>query len=150
MNKFNLTFSGEILSGYNPAEVKRDFGKLFAIDDPARLESFFSGQTVILRRNLERKDAAQYFHQLNLLGAVAAATVYEKVIAPAGSEDCGGRPRDPGPGSRIPLGTAHSAQRKRISSSLDRPAAPLGGSTIAFMPMSRPASPPGIVNEVLY
>jgi hypothetical protein len=72
VNKFNLTFSGEILAGHDPAQVKLRFGKMFAIDDPVRLERFFSGQTIILRRNLERKDAAQSYHELHLLGAVAA------------------------------------------------------------------------------
>ncbi len=72
MNRFNLTFSGEIQAGQDPTAVKLRFGKMFAIDDPIRLERFFSGQTVILRRNLERKDAAQYYHELHQLGAVAA------------------------------------------------------------------------------
>ncbi len=72
MNRFNLTFSGEILAGHDPARVKLRFGKMFAIDDPVRLERFFSGQTIILRRNLERKAAAQYYHELQLLGVVAA------------------------------------------------------------------------------
>ncbi len=72
MNRFNLTFSGEILAGHDPARVKLRFGKMFAIDDPVRLERFFSGQTIILRRNLERKAAAQYYHELHLLGVVAA------------------------------------------------------------------------------
>ena len=72
MNKFNLTFSGKILPGKDPVQVKLRFGKMFGIDDPVRLERFFTGQTIILRRNLERKAAAQYFHELHLLGAVAA------------------------------------------------------------------------------
>ncbi len=72
MNKFNLTFSGEILAGHDPVRVKLRFGKMFAIDDPVRLERFFSGQTIILRRNLERKAAAQYYHELQLLGIVPA------------------------------------------------------------------------------
>jgi hypothetical protein len=72
VNRFNLTFSGEILAGQDPARVKLRFGKMFAIDDPTRLERFFSGETIILRRNLERKDAAQYYHELHLLGVAAA------------------------------------------------------------------------------
>ena len=34
MNKFNLTFSGEILTGKDPDQVKQRFAKMFAIDDP--------------------------------------------------------------------------------------------------------------------
>jgi hypothetical protein len=35
VNKFNLTFSGEILAGHDPARVKLRFGRMFAIDDPS-------------------------------------------------------------------------------------------------------------------
>jgi hypothetical protein len=72
VNRFNLTFSGEIVEGQDPELVKLRFANKFAIDDPARLERFFSGQTITLRRNLERKDAAQVYHELQLLGVVAA------------------------------------------------------------------------------
>jgi hypothetical protein len=72
VNRFNLTFSGEIVEGQDPELVKLRFANKFAIDDPVRLERFFSGRTVILRRNLERKDAAQVYHELQLLGVVAA------------------------------------------------------------------------------
>jgi len=72
VNKFNLTFSGEILAGHDPARVKVRFGRMFGIVDPERLERFFSGETIILRRNLERKAAGQYYHELQVLGVAAA------------------------------------------------------------------------------
>ncbi|MFT4517981.1 MAG: hypothetical protein ACI9JM_000358 [Halioglobus sp.] len=71
MNKFNLTFHGEILSGHDPEQVKLRFAKMFSIDDPVRLEKFFSGQSIILRRNLDRKAAAELFQNLRTLGVVA-------------------------------------------------------------------------------
>ena len=71
MNRFNLTFKGEIQPGKDPGQVKARFGKLFGIDDPQRLDRFFSGDTVILRRNLDRKAAAEYFSKLRKLGAEA-------------------------------------------------------------------------------
>jgi len=71
VNRFNLSFKGEILPGKEPERVKLRFGKMFAIDDPERLERFFSGQTIILRRNLERKVAAEYFQKLRHLGVQA-------------------------------------------------------------------------------
>ena len=61
VNKFNLTFGGEILNGHDPDQVKRRFAQFFGIEDPARAERFFSGQTVILRRSLERKAAGQLY-----------------------------------------------------------------------------------------
>ncbi|CAA0125481.1 Uncharacterised protein [Halioglobus japonicus] len=72
MNRFNLTFSGEILAGEDPEQVRLRFADMFGIDDRVRLERFFSGETIILRRNLERKDAAELYQQLQLMGAVGA------------------------------------------------------------------------------
>ena len=71
MNKFNLTFWGEILPGKDPQQVKLHFAKLFGIDDPERLDHFFSGETITLRRNLDRKVAGEYFHKLHKLGVTA-------------------------------------------------------------------------------
>lgn len=71
MNRFNLTFSGEILPGEDPAAVRKRFAKLFAIEDPVRLERFFSGETITLRRNLDRKAAAECFQDMHRIGAVA-------------------------------------------------------------------------------
>ena len=71
MNRFNLTFSGEILPGYEAELVKLHFANMFDIDDPAHLKKLFNGGTFILRRNLERKDAAQYYHDLQQLGVRA-------------------------------------------------------------------------------
>jgi hypothetical protein len=95
VNRFNLTFKGEILPGRKAEQVKRRFGKMFAIDDPVRLERFFSGQTIILRRNLDRKTAAEYFQKLRKLGVEAelvkvtaedAAAAITKVPSPPEAE----------------------------------------------------------------
>jgi len=68
VNRFNLTFKGEILPGRKAEQVKLRFGKMFGIDTPDRLERFFSGQSIILRRNLDRKTAAEVFQKLRELG----------------------------------------------------------------------------------
>ena len=68
MSKFNLSFRGEILPGYKPERVKSRFAKLFAIDDPQRVEMFFSGKPISLRRNLDRKEAADIFRKLHDIG----------------------------------------------------------------------------------
>lgn len=84
MNKFNLTFSGEIMTGHAPAEVKLRFAEMFGIDDSERLDRVFSGEIIILRRNLERKEAGQYYQDLRKLGAVATLvkiTTQDKVNA---------------------------------------------------------------------
>ncbi len=81
MNRFNLTFRGEIKPGRNPRKVKAAFASLFGLDDPARVEPFFSGETVILRRNLDRKEAGDYYHKLDVMG-LRSELVRVKVPAP--------------------------------------------------------------------
>lgn len=112
VNRFNLTFSGEILAGHDPAQVRLRFARMFSIDDPARLERFFSGETVILRRNLERKAAAQCYHELHLMGALAALV---KVAddAPDAAE--------PPPQPTKPANTPKQSTRKKPAKSPVRP-----------------------------
>lgn len=69
MNKFNLTFSGEILPGYDVARAKKAFAEILVLDDPAKVEHFFTGKPVILLYDLERKAAAEGFAQLKKVGA---------------------------------------------------------------------------------
>ena len=84
MNRFNLTFWGEILPGKDPEQVKARFAKLFDISDPERLEHFFTGETIILRRNLDRKVAGEYYHKLHKLGVEAELVkVTAETLAPA-------------------------------------------------------------------
>ena len=71
MSKFNLTFNGDIAAGVDPRHAKTRFGKMFQIDDPERLEKFFCGDTIILRRNLDRKTAAQYYSDMQKIGLTA-------------------------------------------------------------------------------
>jgi len=71
VNRFNLTFWGEILAGRDPEKVRARFARLFEINDPERIEHFFSGETITLRRNLERKVAAEYYAKLRKLGVEA-------------------------------------------------------------------------------
>jgi hypothetical protein len=72
VNRFNLTFTGETLPGYDPNRVKAAFGDALSVEDAAQLDQLFSGQTVILRRDLERKEAATLYAQLHKAGADVA------------------------------------------------------------------------------
>jgi hypothetical protein len=82
VNTFNLTFWGEILEGHDHQKVKARFGKMFAIEEPERLEQFFSGDTIILRRNLERKVAAEYYSKLRKLGVEVKLVKVDPTIKP--------------------------------------------------------------------
>ena len=101
MSRFNLTFSGEIVAGVDPERAKQRFGKMFDIDDPERIERFFSGDTVTLRRGLDRKTAAQYYQDLRKIGLVSELvktstrdTVNALVDAPAATPDPAEAPAD--------------------------------------------------------
>lgn len=72
VNKFNLTFTGETLPGYDPDRVKAAFGDVLSVKDAAQLDQLFSGQTVILKRDLARKEAATLYAQLRKAGADVA------------------------------------------------------------------------------
>ncbi|MCB1844136.1 MAG: hypothetical protein KDI09_14325, partial [Halioglobus sp.] len=106
MNRFNLTFSGETLPGEDPAAVRKRFARLYAIDDPARLERFFSGETVTLRRNLDRKAAAECFQDMQRIGAVAqlvktsAKEAADLLLGPAQSDAPAPEAADPAPGAK--------------------------------------------------
>ena len=70
MKKFDITFRGEVLPKHDPERVKAGFVELFKIRDSGMLDEIFSGETVVLRSNLDRKAAAEYFVKVNQLGAV--------------------------------------------------------------------------------
>ncbi len=111
MNKFNLTFSGEILDGHEADEVKANFARLFAIADPGRIEQFFSGDTIVLRRNLNRQTAAEYFLKTRSIGVAT-----ELVKAPAGhpANDPGVSPAPPKPVSKVASPASGSTNAEQI------------------------------------
>ena len=57
--KYRLIFRGEILEGQHRAVVKRRLAEALKLDE-ARLEALFSGRSVVLKRNVDRKTAARY------------------------------------------------------------------------------------------
>lgn len=72
MKSFDLTFSGMVLPEHDPGQVKQDLAKFLSIEDSAKLEEIFSGRTIVLRQNLDRKTAAEYFSRIAEIGGQAA------------------------------------------------------------------------------
>lgn len=123
MNRFNLSFRGEILPGHDPAIARRNFARLFAIRDPQRIEQFFSGKPVVLRRNLDPQGAASW--QLRMRGFGLQAELVKQSDDPAAAP------------------TAAPAQPAQPAQSA-RPAPPIAPSPAApqATPTPAPATPP--------
>ena len=86
MDKFNISFRGETLPRYDSETVKTRFAEYFHIDEPHRVDAFFSGTEIILRRNLEKENAAAVFVALRQIGVVThidKVEVAEVVLKPA-------------------------------------------------------------------
>jgi hypothetical protein len=67
-NNFIIFFTGEI-TGHDVNLVKARVREKFRLDD-ARLETLFSGEKVILKRNLDKVSVWQYIGELEKLGMV--------------------------------------------------------------------------------
>lgn len=76
MEKFNITFSGETLPGHDLVTVKQRFATHFHIEDSHRIDAFFTGKQITLRRNLDKAEAAGVYVALRQMGIV---THIEKV-----------------------------------------------------------------------
>lgn len=66
-DRYDLVFQGEIIEGRDAAEVKKNVGQIFRMDEE-KIESFFSGQSVKIKRNLDRETAMDYLSDLKKLG----------------------------------------------------------------------------------
>ncbi len=56
---FNLVFRGELVRGCDPEQSKRNLGQLFKISGE-QVESLFSGEAVVLKKNLDFATANKY------------------------------------------------------------------------------------------
>lgn len=86
MKSFDLMFNGGILPDHDPGQVRRELSRLLEIDDSALLERIFSGQTIVLRHNLDRKAAADFFRKITLIGGQASLVKSPKYRSVQGDE----------------------------------------------------------------
>lgn len=89
MARFDLTFKGTVLPDHDPQTVKQAFAELFTIKDPFVLDQMFSGDTFVVRSNLDRKTAADYFRKVVELGG-QAELVASGVVDEGGVENGNG------------------------------------------------------------
>jgi uncharacterized membrane protein YhaH (DUF805 family) len=67
-----LVFAGEILSGFSQAQVREKLGRRLRLDEP-RLNKLFSGQRVVIKRDLSPAEAADWVQRFRAIGAVLHA-----------------------------------------------------------------------------
>ena len=65
---FEVTFSGMIMEGADPEDVKARVGKIFNAD-AAKIAQLFSGKRLTIKKNIDKATAAKYKTALNRAGA---------------------------------------------------------------------------------
>lgn len=66
---FEIAFSGQIIEGADPAQVKRQIGQIFKAD-ATRLEQLFSGRRVVIKRQADEATANKYRAAFHRAGAI--------------------------------------------------------------------------------
>ena len=65
---FEVAFSGKLLEGADPDQVKSRVGKMFNAD-AAKVAQLFSGKRIVIKKNIDQATAAKYKTALNRAGA---------------------------------------------------------------------------------
>lgn len=71
-NTFEVVFNGIVLEGFDPAETRAKIGKLFNADE-AKIARLFSGNSVVIKKNLDEATANKYVGAFKNAGAKAIA-----------------------------------------------------------------------------
>ncbi|TVT76343.1 MAG: hypothetical protein FHP92_10005 [Denitromonas halophila] len=83
---YAIIFSGDLLDGFAPAQVKARFGERFGLK-PAQLAQVFSGRVITLKKGLDAEQARRYLAELTAMGldarSQAAAAPVATTAAPA-------------------------------------------------------------------
>lgn len=79
---FRVVFDGQVTEGFSIGMVKKNLAQLFNADAD-RIATIFSGQTVVLKRNIDEQMARKY--QAALLKAGAVTTIRQDDDSAAGS-----------------------------------------------------------------
>lgn len=112
---YNIVFKGELVRSFDLPAVKKNIGQLFKMEGP-KLESLFSGKTIILKRNLNFETATKYRVAIKKAGARVDLVVVESEPR-ASSNDSE---------SRAPAGTAKPLSQLQSGSKLESKPQPKG------------------------
>ncbi len=91
VQKYNLTFCGEIRDGHDRGQAMLRFGETLGIDEQKRIMRFFSGDLVTLRRNLSHDTARRTARKLRKAGLIT----YIEPITEADNDPAANSPLPP-------------------------------------------------------
>lgn len=66
---YEVAFSGGIANGADPAQVRVNIGKMFKADQ-AKLNQLFSGNRVVIKKNIDQQTAMKYQAAMKKAGAI--------------------------------------------------------------------------------
>lgn len=69
-NTFEVVFKGEVIEGSDVAATRANIGKLFNADE-AKIERLFSGNSVVIKKDLDEATANKYIGAFKKAGALA-------------------------------------------------------------------------------
>jgi len=84
-DQYNVIFKGEILDGFKLGTVRTNFAKVFKLE-PGKLETYFSGKAITLRRKVDHKTAYKFKSALAKFGASVELRRIAQDVTPALSE----------------------------------------------------------------
>jgi hypothetical protein len=85
-DRYNVVFSGELLSGADGARVREKLGACFRLDS-TQLDNLFSGQTVVVKHDVDLLTATRFQQAFLAAGARAEIEAAIKAAPHAGAPD---------------------------------------------------------------
>lgn len=81
MSRFEIAFSGQVLAGAAPEQVKANLARLFQADEQ-RIALLFSGRRMVIKTDLDAAAAEKYRSALERAGALAEVRALDSETAP--------------------------------------------------------------------
>ncbi len=82
---YEVVFSGGILDGADPAQVRKNIGNMFKAD-AAKLKHLFSGNRVVIKKNIDQQTAMKYQAAMKKAGAICELKQLSSIKSPIATE----------------------------------------------------------------
>jgi hypothetical protein len=78
-DRFNVVFTGLLVQGVSLDVAKQNFKQAFALDQ-TRLDAFFTGKTVVFKKNVDTTEAMKIRGQLKRLGLISSLEAFSETV----------------------------------------------------------------------